>query len=130
MAPENRETILPAKYQQWVDARKRHRLSHAHIQMARELGFLPKSLRKIDDHQHKPWKAPLSVYIENLYFKKFGRERPEKVTTIEELARSAKQKKTDRKEAKGRPSAPEAPGNEPDENSKAADDTPKGTPDP
>ena len=65
---------LPQKYQEWVDARKRHRLSHAHIQMARELGFLPKSLMKIDDNQNKPWKAPLSDYIEDLYFKRFKRE--------------------------------------------------------
>jgi len=54
--------------------------------MARELGFLPKSLRKIDDSHSKPWKAPLSVYLEDLYFKRFGRERPEVVRTIEESA--------------------------------------------
>jgi hypothetical protein len=92
---------LPAKYQEWVDARKRHRLSHAHIQMARELGFLPKSLRKIDDHQHKPWKAPLSVHLEDLYFKRFKRERPETVTTIEEMAKRSQQKKSERKDVNG-----------------------------
>jgi hypothetical protein len=30
---------LPPKYQVWVDARKRYHLSHAQIQMARELGL-------------------------------------------------------------------------------------------
>jgi len=98
--PEKPNSKLPAKYQEWVDGRKRHRLSHPHIQMARELGFLPKSLRKIDDHDQKPWKAPLSVYIEELYFKKFGRARPEKVITIEETATRAQQKKTDRNKQK------------------------------
>jgi len=28
----------------WIDARKRHHLSHAHIRMARELGMNPKCL--------------------------------------------------------------------------------------
>lgn len=32
---------LSPKYQVWIDARKRHNLSHAHIQMARELGMNP-----------------------------------------------------------------------------------------
>ena len=27
------------KMQAWIDARKRHHLSHAHVQMARELGM-------------------------------------------------------------------------------------------
>ena len=29
---------VPEKYQVWINARKRYHLSHAHIQMARELG--------------------------------------------------------------------------------------------
>ncbi len=98
---EKKTAKLPPKYQEWVDARKRHRLSHAHVQMARELGFLPKSLRKIDDHQNKPWKAPLKEYIEDLYFKKFKRQRPQTVLTIEQMAQLAKLKKIDQKGAKG-----------------------------
>ena len=97
---EKKTAKLPPKYQEWVDARKRHRLSHSHVQMARELGFLPKSLRKIDDHQNKPWKAPLIEYIEDLYFKKFGRDRPKTVLTIDQIAQLAKQKKVDQKGAK------------------------------
>jgi len=94
---QKQNSKLPQKYQEWIDARKRHRLSHAHIQMARELGFLPKSLRKIDDNQNKPWKAPLSDYIEDLYFKRFKRERPETVITIEEMAKRYEDKKAVRK---------------------------------
>jgi len=37
--------------QAWIDARKRHHLSHAHAQMARELGMNPKKLGKIDNPQ-------------------------------------------------------------------------------
>jgi hypothetical protein len=33
---------IPEKYQRWIDARKRCHLSHAHMQMARELGLDPK----------------------------------------------------------------------------------------
>ena len=36
------------KLQTWIDARKCHHLSHAHVQMARELGTNPKKLGKKD----------------------------------------------------------------------------------
>ena len=57
---------LPPKLQDWVDARKRHHLSHAHVQMARELGLNPKKLGKIDNHKQELWKAPLPVFIEEI----------------------------------------------------------------
>jgi len=62
--------------QAWADARKRHHLSHMHVQMARELGLNPRKLGKIDNHRQEPWKAPLPQFIEHLYLKRFGRERP------------------------------------------------------
>ena len=39
---------ISEKLQAWIDARKRHRLSHAHVQMARALGLNPGKLGKID----------------------------------------------------------------------------------
>jgi len=45
---------LPPKHQAWVEARRRHRLSHAHVQMARELGMNPKKLGSIDNHDQEP----------------------------------------------------------------------------
>ena len=59
------------KLMAWIDARKRHRLSHARIQMARELGMNPKKLGRLDNHRPKavenaPWKMPLSNFIEHL----------------------------------------------------------------
>ena len=57
----------------WVEARKRHRLSHAHVQMARELGMNPKKLGRIDNHKQEPWKLPLPEFIQELYFKRFRR---------------------------------------------------------
>ena len=91
---------LSPKYQVWIDARKRHKLSHAHIQMARELGMNPKKLGKLDNHKQEPWKAPLPIFIEDLYFKRFGRDRPENVRSIEQIVKDKKQKQLERKQRK------------------------------
>lgn len=91
---------LAQNVQDWVDARRRHRLSHAHVQMARELGMNPNKLGKLDNHDQEPWKAPLPQFIEHLYSKRFGRERPEIVTSIEERASAQNAKKAARKEAR------------------------------
>lgn len=93
---------LPQQLQEWVEARKRHRLSDAHVQMARELGMNPKKLGKLDNHDQEPWKAPLPQFIEHLYYKRFGRERPEVVMSVEARARAQREKKDLRKEAKRR----------------------------
>jgi hypothetical protein len=79
---------LPQKLLDWVEARKRHSLSHAHVQMARELGMNPKKLGKIDNHNQEPWKLPLPPFIEHLYEKRFGRSRPAVVMSIEDRARA------------------------------------------
>jgi hypothetical protein len=88
------------KLQVWIDARKRHHLSHAHVQMARELGLNPQKLGKLDNHRQEPWKAPLPIFIEDLYFKRFGKERPDEVLSIEERARRIEAKKAAKREAK------------------------------
>ena len=91
---------LAQDLQDWVDARRRHHLSDAHVQMARELGMNPKKLGKLDNDDQEPWKAPLPQFIERLYLKRFGRERPEVVTSIEERARAQNAKRAARKEAR------------------------------
>ena len=75
------------KMQPWIDARKRYHLSHAHTQMARELGMNPKKLGKLDNRNQEPWKMPLGQYIERLYFKRFGKKQPDVVLSIEEKVR-------------------------------------------
>src|SRR5215471_10593474 len=50
---------LPQQDQVWVEARRRFRLSHAQVQMARELGMNPKKLGKLANDRQEPWKAPL-----------------------------------------------------------------------
>ncbi len=44
--------------------------------MARELGMNPAKLGKIDNHKQERWKLPLPQFIEELYFKRFGRTTP------------------------------------------------------
>jgi hypothetical protein len=101
---------LPQSLQDWVQARKRFHLSHAHVQMARELGMNPKKLGKLNNHDQEPWKAPLPQFIESLYSKRFGRERPERVMSVEEWLRAKEAKRTARKEAKRRSSRAESEG--------------------
>jgi len=91
---------LDQKTQAWIDARKLRRLSHAQVQMARELGMNPKKLGGIDNHKQEPWKIPLPQFIEHLYFKRFGKERPDLVLSLEEKSRLDNEKKAHRREAK------------------------------
>ena len=84
------------KMQAWIDARKRHRLSHAQVQMARELGMNPSKLGKMDNHDQEPWKMPLRQYIEHLYVKRLGKERPDVVLSIEDKLRLVEAKKARR----------------------------------
>ena len=68
--------------------------------MARELGMNPKKLGKLDNHDQEPWKMPLRQYIQHLYFKRFGKERPDEILSIEEKICSEEEKKARRREAK------------------------------
>ena len=88
---------IPEKYQLWIDVRRRYHLSDLHIQMARELGMNPKKFGKIANEKQEPWKAPLPAFIERIYFKRFGREPPVDVRSIEEVLRSKERKKEERR---------------------------------
>lgn len=83
-----------------MDARKRFRLSHHHVQMARELGLNPKKLGSLANHDQECWKSPLPVFIEDLYFKRFGRESPEIVMTIEQMLQKRRMKQQDQASTK------------------------------
>jgi hypothetical protein len=84
---------FPDHLQVWVDARKKFHLSHAQVQMAREIGLNPKKLGKIDNHKQQPWKIPLPQFIEHLYCKRFGRTHPTVVISIEEKVQIEHRKK-------------------------------------
>jgi len=91
---------IPDKYQIWIDVRKRYRLSDVHIQMARELGMNPKKFGKIANEKQEPWKAPLPVFIEHIYLKRFGRDKPGDVKSLEEVLRLKEIKKEERRKIK------------------------------
>lgn len=91
---------IPVKDQIWIDARKRFQLSDAHIQMARELGMNPKKFGKLANHKQEPWKLPLPDFIEELYFKRFKKDRPEVVKSIERIVKERNRKREERKRRK------------------------------
>ena len=91
---------IPAKMVQWIDARKRYRLSHSQVQMARELGLNPKHLGSIANHDQEHWKRPLPQFIEALYRDRFGRDAPEHALSIEESAARRAQRTAEMKRAK------------------------------
>lgn len=95
-----KQPFIPANLQPWVDARRKFHLSHAEVQMARELGMNQKKLSKLDNHRQERWKLPLPEFIAQLYAERFGKEMPDAVRTIEEMAASRVAKKQARKAAK------------------------------
>lgn len=70
------------KFQAWIEAKKNYRLTDVQIQMARELGMNPKKFGRLANLQQEPWKAPLPEFIEDLYFKRFKKDRPDVVTKL------------------------------------------------
>jgi hypothetical protein len=91
---------IPPELQVWIEARNRYRLSHAQVQMARELGMNPKKLGGLNNHKQEPLKLPLAEFIEELYLKRFGKAAPDEVVTIEEKAKRMAAKKAASKKAR------------------------------
>ena len=85
--------FIPQKLRPWIEARKKFGLSHAQIQMARELGLNPKNFGSLANHKQEPWKAPLPEFIEDIYEKQFGKSQPDDIRSIEmKLKEKAKNK--------------------------------------
>jgi hypothetical protein len=70
------------KNKKWIEAKKKYRLSNLHIQMAKELGMNPKKFGSLSNHKQESWKAPLQDFIEDLYFKRFKKEKPNVVNPL------------------------------------------------
>ena len=88
---------LPPDLQRWIEARKRFRLSHAQVQMARELGMNPRKFGGLANADQEPWNLPLPQFIEKLYMKKFGKARPDRVVSLEDRAQEIAAKKARRR---------------------------------
>ncbi len=91
---------IPAKDQIWIETRKRFHLSDIQIQMARELGLNPKKFEKLASHRQETWKAPLSEFIEDVYFKRFKKEKPDTVKSVEQVVKDRNRKREERKRLK------------------------------
>ncbi|MCK4761481.1 MAG: hypothetical protein KAW12_04715 [Candidatus Aminicenantes bacterium] len=96
-----KKNFIPNKLKPWLEARKRFRLSHTQIQMARELGLNPNKFDQLANDKQQPWKIPLPAYIEKLYFKRFKKTKPEKVLSIEQSVKETRKKKEEKKNRTG-----------------------------
>ena len=90
--------FIPNKLKPWIEARKKYRLTHAQVQMARQLGLNPKKFGRLANHKQESWKIPLPEYIEYLYQKRFGKiisgvVKPLEVIDAEKRKRRATKKK-------------------------------------
>ena len=92
-------TRIPTKLKPWFEARRRFKLSHAHTQMARELGMNPRKLGSLAGGGQEPWKLPLPEFIVECYRKSFGRSEPEHVRSLEEVVQ-AEEKRRKEKQAR------------------------------
>jgi hypothetical protein len=88
------------KLRPWIEARKKYNLSHAQIQMARELGLNPKKFGGMANHKQEQWKAPLPEYIEYLYQKRFGKKMPNDIRSIEVKDSEKRKRKAEAKKSK------------------------------
>ncbi|NQZ56096.1 MAG: hypothetical protein HRT88_01310 [Lentisphaeraceae bacterium] len=82
----------------WIEARKKFHLSHAQIQMARELGLNPKKFDSLA--KTESWKEPLPGYIEHLYEKQFGKILPKETPSLEVKDAEKRRLKTEKKAAR------------------------------
>ena len=71
------------KHKEWIEAKKKFHLSDTQIQMARELGMNPKKFDEFANHKQERWKSPLPDFIEELYFKRFKKEKPDIIKILQ-----------------------------------------------
>lgn len=71
------------KNKSWLEAKKKYRLSDMHIQMARELGMNPMKFGGLANHKQEKWKSPLPDFIEDLYYKRFKKSKPDIVKILQ-----------------------------------------------
>ena len=92
-----KKNFIPNKLRPWIEAIKKYHLSHAQIQMARELGLNPKKFGSLSNTKQQPWKLPLPEFIEEIYFKHFKKRVPDNVKSIEQMVKDKARKKAEEK---------------------------------
>jgi len=88
-----KKRFIPNKLKPWIEARKKYQLTDAQIQMARQLGMNPKKFGSLANHKQEKWKLPLPEYIEDLYYKRFKKQLPDDVRSIERIEAEKRKRK-------------------------------------
>ncbi len=60
----------------------------------------PRKFGSLANHKQEPWKLPLPDFIEELYYKRFKKDRPETVQSIEQMVKDQNRRKEERKAQK------------------------------
>ena len=55
---------------EWAEAKKKCRLNEETVKMAKEMGLNPRSLIKNIPNKSEQWKAPVSIWIQEMYQKR------------------------------------------------------------
>lgn len=83
--------------EEWIEAKRAFKLSDKHIQMARELGLNPRKFGSLANNKQEPWKAPLTDFIERIYYKHFKKAEPDVIKPVEQIIQERKIKKEEQK---------------------------------
>ena len=67
-----------------------HVVAHARAGGARLKDESKKKLGELDNASQEPWKASRSAFLEELYFKRRGKERRDVVRSVEELVNASR----------------------------------------
>lgn len=97
---KKKRIIFPDKIKPWIDARIKYKLSHAQIEMARELGIDPVKFPGIVGHLQEHSKQPLTVFIEESYKERFGKNEPDDRRSIEQKLKAEAQQKDQKRSLK------------------------------
>ena len=60
----------------------------------------PRKFGGLANHKQEPWKLPLPDFIEQLYYKRFKKDQPETVRSIEQMVKDQNRQKEERKARK------------------------------
>lgn len=58
----------------WAEAKRKCRLNTEEVQMEKEMGLNPRSLIKNIPAKNEQWKAPVKIWIKDMYAERFGRK--------------------------------------------------------
>ncbi|MCX6843853.1 MAG: hypothetical protein NTX53_16445 [candidate division WOR-3 bacterium] len=81
--------------QAWAKAKRRCRLTDAHVQMARELRMNPQRLAESAGAAQGLTPTPLAQRIENLYLRRFKKPQPDSIIPLRQMLHDARVRERD-----------------------------------